>query len=89
MRTSIIYTCVFSFWSTFTTAQNSINSVQQKISHWQTTPGLANASICISVSDNQTNEKLVESKPQLSLVPASILKTITTATALEVFGPDF
>ena len=66
-----------------------MNSVQQKISSWQTTPGLANASIGITVSDNQTNEKLLESKPQLSLVPASILKTITTATALEVFGPEF
>jgi len=89
MRTSIIYICIFTLWSTFTTAQNSINSVQQKISGWQTTPGLTNASICIAVSDNQTNEKLIETKPQLSLVPASILKTITTATALEVFGPDF
>lgn len=89
MRTSIIYICIFALWATFSTAQNPINSVQQKITDWQTTPGLANASICISVSDNQTNEKLIESKPQLSLVPASILKTITTATALEVFGPEF
>jgi len=89
MRTSIIYIFIFAFWSTFSTAQNSINSVQQKITGWQTTAGLANASIGISVSDNQTNAKLIESKPQLSLVPASILKTITTATALEVFGPEF
>lgn len=89
MRTSIIYICIFALWATFSTAQNPINSVQQEITDWQTTPGLANASICISVSDNQTNEKLIESKPQLSLVPASILKTITTATALEVFGPEF
>jgi len=89
MRKSIIYIFIFAFWSTFSTAQNSINSVQQKITGWQTTAGLANASIGISVSDNQTNAKLIESKPQLSLVPASILKTITTATALEVFGPEF
>ena len=89
MRTFIIYICISALWSTFTTAQNPINSVQQKITGWQTTPGLANASIGIAVSDNKTNEKLIESKPQLSLVPASILKTITTATTLEVFGPDF
>lgn len=89
MRTSIIYLCIFTLCSTFTAAQNSTNHIQQKISEWQTTPGLTNASICIAVSDNQTNEKLLETKPQLSLVPASILKTITTATALEVFGPDF
>lgn len=89
MRTLTIYIFIFAFWSTFSTAQNSINSFQQKIANWQTTSGLANASICISVSDNKTNEKIIESKPQLSLVPASILKVVTTATALEVFGPDF
>jgi len=89
MRKSIIYTCIFTLWTTIGTAQSELNSIQQKITAWQSTTGLANASIAITVSDNQTNEKLIESKPQLSLVPASILKTITTATALEVFGPDF
>lgn len=89
MKKPIIYTCIFALWATFSTAQNATTSVQQKIAEWQTTSGMANASIGISVTDNQTNEKLIESKPQLSLVPASILKTITTATALEVFGPDF
>ena len=89
MRKSIIYTCILAFWATFGTAQNALNSIQQKITDWQSTTGLANASIGITVSDSRTNEKLIESKPQLSLVPASILKTITTATALEVFGPDF
>ncbi len=85
----IFYTLIFTLWATFGTAQNALNSVQQKIAGWQTTSGLENASIGIAVSDNQTSEKLIESKPQLSLAPASILKTITTATALEVFGSDF
>ena len=89
MSKSIIYTCILALWVTFGTAQSALNSIQQKITTWQTSAGLANASIGIAVSDSRTNEKLIESKPQLSLVPASILKTITTATALEVFGPDF
>jgi serine-type D-Ala-D-Ala carboxypeptidase/endopeptidase (penicillin-binding protein 4) len=89
MRTSFFYACIFAFWATFSTAQNSINSIQQKIAGWQTTSGLSNASICVSVFDLQTNKKLIESNPQLSLIPASILKTITTSTALEVFGADF
>ena len=89
MSKSIIYTCILALWATFGTAQSALNSIQQKITAWQTSAGLANASIGITVSDNETKEKLIESKPQLSLVPASILKTITTATALEVFGPDF
>jgi len=89
MRKSLICTCFFVVWATYGSAQNASITVQQKISDWQTTPGLLNASICIAVSDNQTNEQLIESKPQLCLIPASILKVVTTATALEVFGPDF
>ena len=89
MNKFIYYTCIFALCATFSTAQNSVSSVQQKISGWQTNPALTSAGISIAVSDNQTNEKLIETKPHLSLIPASILKTITTATALEVFGPDF
>ena len=70
-------------------AQDKTATIQKKIIDWQNTPELTNASICISVSDNQTGEMLVKSEPQLSLVPASILKLVTTATALEVFGPHF
>ena len=85
----IFYIGIFGLFFTNGFAQNNIAGIQQKITHWQTTPELANASICISVSDNQTGEMLFTSEPQQSLVPASILKLVTTATALEVFGPDF
>ena len=70
-------------------SQIQVTSVRQKIAAWQTTSGLGNASIGMAVSDDQTNETLFKSEPQLSLVPASIMKVVTTATALEVFGPDF
>jgi len=70
-------------------AQSQLTSFHQKIAAWQSTSGLANASIGIAVHDNQTGEELIRSEPQLSLVPASILKVVTTATALEVFGSDF
>ena len=85
----ILLCTIFVFYNIFGTAQNRITSVQQKIKDWQSTSELSNASIGIAVSDNQTGEMLIKSDPQLSLVPASILKVITTATALEVFGPDF
>ncbi|MDP2335358.1 MAG: D-alanyl-D-alanine carboxypeptidase/D-alanyl-D-alanine-endopeptidase [Bacteroidota bacterium] len=89
IRRNIIYTAIFSLFTVIATAQNQTTSIQQKIAGWQTTPGLANASICIAVTDNLTDEELIRSEPQLSLVPASIMKVVTTATALEVFGPDF
>jgi D-alanyl-D-alanine carboxypeptidase/D-alanyl-D-alanine-endopeptidase (penicillin-binding protein 4) len=66
-----------------------VNSVRKHLSEWQTSKGLANASIGVAVSDLKTGEILGKSEPQLSLVPASILKTVTTATALEILGPDF
>lgn len=77
------------FWAGIGIAQNRMNLVQQKIAGWQALPGLSTASVCFAVSDSQTGEVLIQSEPQQSLVPASILKLVTTATAIEVFGPDF
>ena len=80
---------IFILYTVAGIAQNPIISVQQKITAWQNATGLANASVGIAVTDNLTGDELFKSEPQLSLVPASILKVVTTATALEVFGPDF
>ena len=85
----IFYIGIFGLLACVCQAQNKLTTIQQKINDWQTTTGLANTSVCIAVSDYQTGEALIKSEPQLSLVPASILKLATTATALEVFGPDF
>ncbi len=85
----ICFAGIFVLAAGFGFSQNPINSVRQKIAGWQNTPALANASVSIAVSDSQSGELLLQSEPQLSLVPASILKVVTTATALEVFGPDF
>jgi len=70
-------------------SQNQLASIKQKIASWQNSTELRTAGIDLSVSDNQTGEELFSSEPQLSLVPASILKVVTTATALEIFGPEF
>lgn len=70
-------------------AFGQLNSVEQSIAGWKTFPGFANTSICLNISDSQSGDVLFETDPQLSLIPASILKVITTATALEVFGPDY
>lgn len=67
----------------------SANALRQKVETWQNSKLLANAGIGIAVYDTQTGESLAKSEPQLSLVPASIFKVVTTATALNVFGPDY
>jgi len=84
-----IFTFIFIFLIIVGATQSRIATVQQKIIEWQSTPGLANASVGITISDNQTGEQLIRSEPQLSLMPASIMKLVTTATALEYFGPDY
>jgi len=85
----IFYFGIFSLFFFNGTAQNNITGIQQKFNQWQSNQRFKNASICISVSDIQSGEELIKSEPQLSLVPASILKLVTTATALEIFGPDY
>jgi D-alanyl-D-alanine carboxypeptidase/D-alanyl-D-alanine-endopeptidase (penicillin-binding protein 4) len=85
----VVLAGIFTLYTVIGMAQTPITSVQQKIADWQTSAELVHASIGIAVSDLVTGEELIKSEPQLSLVPASILKVVTTATALEVFGPDF
>ncbi len=50
-------------------------------------PGLENASIGILVVDANSGEKVIAHNSATSLVPASTLKIVTSASALETFGP--
>lgn len=85
----IIVTGIFILAVSYGFAQTASTPIQQKIDDWQTAPGLLNSSTGLAITDTKTGEELFKSVPQLSLVPASIMKVVTTATALEVFGPDF
>jgi serine-type D-Ala-D-Ala carboxypeptidase/endopeptidase (penicillin-binding protein 4) len=51
-------------------------------------PGLTGAAIGFSVLD-ASGEVLYERQGDIAQIPASSLKTLTTATALEVLGPEF
>jgi len=50
---------------------------------------LQNANISLLIKNLQTNKTLYEFRPNNSLITASTMKVITTATALEMFGPEF
>lgn len=67
----------------------SNSSLNKDFSKWLGSPELANAAISVSVVDLASQQVVVQTDPMISLVPASILKVVTTATALEVFGPDY
>jgi D-alanyl-D-alanine carboxypeptidase/D-alanyl-D-alanine-endopeptidase (penicillin-binding protein 4) len=47
------------------------------------------ASYSLLVRDLESGEDLVSIEPEKTLISASLMKVVTTATALEVLGPDF
>lgn len=50
---------------------------------------LKNANISIQVKDLKTGKEIHSYRANNATIPASTMKVVTTATALEIFGPDF
>lgn len=62
---------------------------QTALQRFITHPALRHASVGISVVDLETGRQIVSHNQELSLTPASILKLITTATAVEALGENY
>ncbi|MDO9635175.1 MAG: D-alanyl-D-alanine carboxypeptidase/D-alanyl-D-alanine-endopeptidase [Paludibacter sp.] len=62
---------------------------ENPIDKFVSTPILRNANISIMVRDLKTGKEICSYRPNHATIPASTMKVITTATALEIFGPDF
>ncbi|MCL3778926.1 D-alanyl-D-alanine carboxypeptidase/D-alanyl-D-alanine-endopeptidase [Prolixibacteraceae bacterium JC049] len=82
----IVFTFLFIFQSTTLIAQNKAQAFLQKMVQKKE---LQNASISAYAIDLNTQQVILETTPQLSIVPASILKLVTTASALEILGADY
>jgi len=52
-------------------------------------PLLENANVSLLVKDLKTGETIYDFRPKSLATPASTMKLVTTATALELLGPDF
>lgn len=52
-------------------------------------PELRCAAVSISVKRVSDGEEVYAFRPETALIPASLLKTLTTAVALHEYGPDF
>ncbi len=62
---------------------------QSGLQQFVNNPALKHASVGVSVVDMQSGRVVVDYNSQKSLTPASVLKLITTATAIEVFGENY
>jgi D-alanyl-D-alanine carboxypeptidase/D-alanyl-D-alanine-endopeptidase (penicillin-binding protein 4) len=50
---------------------------------------MGNASVSFCLIDSDSGRTVFEYNPEKSLIPASVMKLITTAAALELLGPDY
>ncbi len=76
---------LFAFCFPFLCIAQSLQGIDAFINH----PSLKTASVSVGVVDLKTGEYRVNCNADKSLVPASTLKLVTTATALDMFGSDY
>lgn len=70
-------------------AKSSTNAIDQALQKFQNDPDLQNASWGFYAKSVKTGKVVAQYNARKSLTPASALKVITTATALEILGKDF
>jgi serine-type D-Ala-D-Ala carboxypeptidase/endopeptidase (penicillin-binding protein 4) len=66
-----------------------LETIQTQIAKYLKRPGVRSAKWGIQILDPATNTVLVEVNPDTTFLPASVLKVVTTAAALEKLGPEF
>lgn len=64
-------------------------TAQEAIDKFVNNPLLRNANISIQVKDLKTGREIHNFRANHAAIPASTMKVVTTATALEIFGPDY
>ncbi len=90
----LIFILILTFLLIKTNGQDTIitlknHNVNQVIDSFKSDKDLKNASIGFVAKDLKTGEIISSLNPDLSLMPASTLKIITTATALEILGKNY
>ena len=80
---------LFCFCISYSIAQNSsIKELQQTIDEISQQDIFAHGSFSVAVLDVENNNTLAENTPDKTMIPASTLKLITTATALQRLGEN-
>lgn len=82
MRLKIIYSLTFFFIAIGANAQNGL-------SNFVNASNLKRANLSVMVKDLETGKVVMDHRAEKNTIPASTTKLVTTATALEILGPDF
>lgn len=67
----------------------SITLGQSAVEHFINAPNLKRANISLLVKDIETGEVVMQHRADKVTIPASTTKLVTTASALEILGPNF
>ncbi len=92
LRKSLLILVLTALLSSFTAGEakaGALETIQKKIAQSLKRPGVRSASWGIQITDPASEKVLLEVNPDKAFLPASVLKVITTSTALEKLGPDF
>jgi len=75
--------------SIFIALSYSIGFAQNAVDDFVNAPNMKRANISLLVKDIKTGEIVMQHRADKVTIPASTTKLVTTATALELLGPDF
>lgn len=94
MRKHVLFVLIFSLTLAATVvqaqkAQRKYRSVEKILSEIRNDSDFKNAGFGFIAIDAQTGNIISSCNPDMALKPASNLKLITTATMLELYGPDY
>jgi D-alanyl-D-alanine carboxypeptidase/D-alanyl-D-alanine-endopeptidase (penicillin-binding protein 4) len=70
-------------------ASDALETIQEKVAQFLKRTGARSANWGIRILDPENNRILVEVNPDNAFLPASVIKVVTTAAAVEKLGPYF
>jgi serine-type D-Ala-D-Ala carboxypeptidase/endopeptidase (penicillin-binding protein 4) len=87
-KLTIFFVLVCSLCPIFSWA-DPLESIQTKVAQYLKRPGIRSVYWGMQILDPANGKVLIEVNPDKTFLPASVLKVVTTSTALEKLGPDF